>query len=123
MQMPIRQKKTISSDPGKGLGVNGDGTRELGAVVETVRVTSTVVVEDVKLTVEGLKLQLLCGGRLEHIEGDRAAEPVNPLWAVNVSVVDPDCPGLPTLSAIGLALIVNVAGGVTVSVSVAEVAE
>ena len=109
----------ISGDPRHGLGVRrrADGTRELGAVVATVRVTSTVVVEEVKLTVDGLKLQLLSDGKLEHIEGVRAAEPVKPFCAVNVSVVDPDCPGALTLTTIGLALIVNVGVPVTVSVS------
>jgi hypothetical protein len=97
-----------------------DGTRELGAVVAIVRVTGTVVVEEVKLTVEGLKLQVLSGGKLEHTEDDRAAEPVKLLCAANVSVVDPDCPGLETLITVGFALIMK---GMTVSVSVPEETE
>jgi hypothetical protein len=55
-----------------------DGTAELEALVAMVRVTGTVVFDEVKLTLVGLKLQLLCGGRDEHIDGDKVAEPVNP---------------------------------------------
>jgi hypothetical protein len=39
------------------------GTTEVEAVVAIVRVTGTVVVEDVKSTLVGLKLQALSGGK------------------------------------------------------------
>jgi hypothetical protein len=63
---------------------------ELEAVVAIVRVTGTVVVEDVKLTLAGLKVQLLFDGRFEHIDGVSVVEPVKPACAVKVRVVDPD---------------------------------
>jgi hypothetical protein len=47
-------------------------------VVVIVRVTGTVVVDAVKVTVEGLKLQLLFGGKFEHTDGERVAVPVRP---------------------------------------------
>jgi len=84
---------------------------ELEAAVVIVRVTGTVVVEDVKVTLPGLKLQLLLDGKFEHIDGESVAEPVNPFCAANVRVVDPDCPGLATLIVVGFAVIVNVGGG------------
>jgi hypothetical protein len=87
------------------------GMAELEAVVVIVRVTGTVVVEDVKVTLAGLKLQLLFTGRFEHIDGESVAEPVKPFCAANVRVVDPDCPGLATLILVGFAVIVNVGGG------------
>ena len=48
------------------------------AVVVTVRVTGTVVVEEVKLMLAGLKLQALPAGKLEHIDGVSVVDPVNP---------------------------------------------
>lgn len=72
-----------------------------------VRVTGTLV-EDVNATVAGLKLQLLFGGKFEHIVGVRVADPVKPFCAANVRVVDPDCPGLETLIAVGFTDIANV---------------
>jgi hypothetical protein len=122
MQRPSSQRTAIWRDACHGPGVTrrADGTRVLGAVVAIVRVTGTVVVEDVRLTIEGLKLQVLPNGKLEHIDGDSAAEPVKPFCPANVSVVDPDCPGPPTLTTIGLALIMNPGVAMTVSVSVAE---
>jgi hypothetical protein len=66
-----------------------------------------VVVEDVKVTLAGLKLHLLSEGKFEHIDGKSVAEPVKPFCAVNVRVVDPDCPGLATLIVNGLAVMVN----------------
>ena len=64
--------------------------------------------EEARETVPGLKLQLLSGGKLEHIVAESVAEPVNPFCAVNVNVADPDCPGLDILIAAGLAVIENV---------------
>jgi len=68
----------------RGIGSHGPGARcrvepttEPGAVVVIVRVTGTVVVDEVNVTVEGLKLQLLSDRRLEHIDGKSMAEPVN----------------------------------------------
>jgi hypothetical protein len=83
----------------------------LEAVVVIVRVTAVLVMEDVKVTLAGLKLQLLFDGKFEHIDGESVAEPVKPFCAMNVRIVDPDCPGLAILTAVGLALIVNVMGG------------
>ncbi len=88
-----------------------EDARELVAVVAIVKVTGTVVVEDVRVTLAGLKLQLLFGGKFEHIDAESVAEPVKPFCATNVRVVDPDRPGLATLIAIGFAVIVNVGGG------------
>ncbi len=98
-EMPITKTTAICRDPGHGLGVRrfAKDAWELGAVVVTVRVTGTLVVEEANVTVAGLKLQLLLGGKFEHIVGERVAEPVKPFCAANVSVVDPDCPGLATL--------------------------
>ena len=103
----------------RGIKYRVDGVSKLGAVVFTVIVTG-VVVEEVKLTVAGLKLQLLSGGKFKHMDGESVAEPVRPFCSVNVSTVDPDWPGLATFSVIGLAVIVNVGGGTTVSVIVPE---
>jgi hypothetical protein len=37
-----------------------------------------VAVEDVKLKFAGLKLQLVFGGRNEHVEDESVVDPVNP---------------------------------------------
>jgi hypothetical protein len=71
--------------------------------VLTVIVTGTVVAEEVKATIDGLKLQALSDGKLEHIDEVRSAEPVSPFCAEKVSVVDPDCPGLVTTIIAGFA--------------------
>jgi hypothetical protein len=76
--------------------------------VVIVSVTGAVDAEGVNVTVAGLKMQMLFGGRFEHIDGERVTEPVKPFFAANVSVVDPDCPGLAMLIAVGLAAIANV---------------
>jgi hypothetical protein len=90
-------------DPGTGRLIAR--ARELEAVVVTVRVTVAVVVDEVNVRVEGLKLQLLCGGRYRHSEGESVAEPAKPFCATNVSTVDPDCPGLAIAISVGLAVI------------------
>ena len=79
-EMPITKTTAICRDPGHGLGVRrfAKDAWELGAVVVTVRVTGTLVVEEANVTVAGLKLQLLLGGKFEHIVGERVAEPVKP---------------------------------------------
>jgi len=97
-----------------------NGATELEAVVVIVRATGTVVVEDVKLTLAGLKLQAVFGGKLEHIDGESVAEPVKVFCAANVSVVDPDCPGLVTLTVIGLAVMVNVGAEAMMSIELAD---
>jgi|HubBroStandDraft_5_1064220.scaffolds.fasta_scaffold205192_1 hypothetical protein len=81
---------------------------ELGAVVVIVSVIGTAVVEEVKVTDAGLKLQVLFGGKFEHMVGERSVEPVKPFAAVKVSVANPDCPGLIMLIADGLAVMTNV---------------
>jgi len=43
-----------------------------------VRVTGTVVVDDVNVTIAGLKVQMLSGGKLEHVEEERVVEPDSP---------------------------------------------
>lgn len=88
-----------------------EGIAELSAVVLIVRVTKTFVTNDVNVTLAGLKLQVLCGGRFEHADGDNVVDPVNPACAVNVKVVDPDCPGLGTVIARGFAVIPKVGVG------------
>lgn len=78
------------------------------ALVVTVSVTGTLLVEELNVTLEGLKLQLLSGGKPRQIEGDSAKLSVRPFWGANVSVVEPDCPGLGMLIVVGLAATVNV---------------
>lgn len=70
--------------------------------------TTGTVVDEAKFTRVGLKLQLLIGGRFEHIDDISVAVPVNPVCAVKVSVVAPDCPGLEMVIVVGLALMENV---------------
>lgn len=52
--------------------------RELDPVVVMVNVTGTLVVDGVKFTVAGLKLQVLCGGKFVHMAELRVVDPVNP---------------------------------------------
>jgi hypothetical protein len=91
----------------------------LGAVVLMVKVTGTFMVEELSVTVEVLKVQVLLGGKFEHNEDESAAEPVNPFCAVNMRIVDPDCPWLATVIAVGLALIENVGGAAPILITVA----
>lgn len=104
---------TRPNDPGAKR--HHDGPVELAAVVLIVNVTGTVVVDELNATVDGLKLQVLCGGRFVHMDGMSVADPVMPFCAVNVSVVEPDCPGLVTVIAGELSVIVNVGAAVTIS--------
>ena len=83
-------------------------TEALAAVVVIIRFTGTVVVEEVNVTVAGLKAQLPFGGKFEHIEDKSETEPEKPFCALKVRVVDPDCPGLATLIVVGFAVIVKV---------------
>jgi len=76
-------------------------------VVVIVRVTGTVAVDEVKVNVAGLKLQLLFGGKPEHIEGVSWAEPVNPFCGASVRTDDPDCPGAAMSICIGFAAMVK----------------
>ena len=73
----------------------------------TVSLTVTLLVDEVKATVEGLKLQVLCGGKFAHKLGVRVVEPVKPVCAVKVSDVEPDCPGLATTMVVGFAAMAN----------------
>lgn len=86
----------------------------------TVRVTGTVVVDEFRVTVAGLKLQLLSGGKFEHIDGESVAEPVNPPCPLNVSIVEPDCPGVDTVIVDGFAVSVKAEFTATVSVTAAD---
>ena len=63
----------------------------------------TLGVDEVNVRVGELKEQLLFGGRNEQFAGERLAVPVKPFCAVNVRTVDPDCPGLAIIMAVGLA--------------------
>ena len=92
-------------------GKNGgpEGVKPLAACVLTVNVTATAVTHAPKATVEGLNVQVLSEGKLVQRLDVSAAEPVKPLCAVNVSVVDPDCPGLVTKIVVGFAAIANAA--------------
>lgn len=82
----------------------GDEAADPDPVVMIVKVTGTVVVDEVNVTVEGLKLQMLFGGKLEHIDDVSVPVPVKPFCAENVSTVDPDCPGLAMLIVAGFAV-------------------
>jgi hypothetical protein len=65
-----------------------------GAIVETLSETFTEVwLVAFNVTEDALKLQLLSDGKPEHMEGARLIVPVNPLCAINVSMVDPEPPG------------------------------
>jgi hypothetical protein len=116
---PIPLTTKIAATPlgdSHGAGIRRrSGYPSADPVVVMVSVTGTVVCEAVNATVAGLKLQLLCGGRLEHVEEESVAEPMNPLCALKVNTVDPDCPGLATLITVGLAPIVN-GGGLKVAI-------
>ena len=108
MQMPTAIMTGTSPDWLHSISAGPAEAAELEPVVEIVSVTGTVVVAEVKVTVAGLKLQLLFGGKLEHIVGESVAEPANPFCGANVILVDPDCPALAMLIDVGLAVIVKV---------------
>ena len=84
-----------------------DDTCDVGAVVVMVRITGTAELVGPRFTVDGLKLQELPGGRFEQIEGPKEAEPVKPFCAVNVRVVEPDCPAVAILTTAGFAVMPN----------------
>jgi ABC-type sulfate transport system permease subunit len=79
-----------------------------------------VVVPFVARLICPLMLQLVSNGKPEHV-GATVTLPLllNPFCAVNVRVVDPDCPGAATLTVVGFAVTVNVGAGVTLSATVA----
>lgn len=54
-------------------------------------------------------------------DDERPPEPVRPPWLVKVNVVDADWPGAEIVTDVGLAVIVNVGPGVTVSPIAEEV--
>ena len=68
-----------------------DVARVVGASVLIVSVTGTGA-DELSATELGAKLQLASGGRLEHMDGDKALDPMNPVCPVRVSIVVPDCP-------------------------------
>ena len=103
--------RALTHDPGSKR--RAKGPRPLAAWVLTVSVTGTVVIDDVKATVEGLKLQALSEGRCEHKLGVSAVEPAKPFCAVNVSIVEPDWPGLVITMVVGFAAIANPAPKIT----------
>ena len=82
-----------------------------GAVVVTKSVTDEVP-SPVNAMFGGLKLQFDSGGKPEHIDGVRRAEPLKPLSEANFRIVDPDCPGGVMLIVVGFAVTVNVGGGI-----------
>jgi len=82
----------------------GEATGRLGTDRQRHR---HIGLDDVKATVEGLKLQTLSEGRCEHKLGVSAVEPAKPFCAVNVSIVDPDWPGLVITMVVGFAAIAN----------------
>jgi hypothetical protein len=60
-----------------------------------------------KLIVEGLKLHVDSAGRPEQFADAKLTEPLKLFSDVNVSVVDPDCPGALIVIVVGLAASVN----------------
>lgn len=72
-------------------------------------------------TLVGLKLQFDSDGNNEHPAETVKLMPARPFCDVNVSTVDPVCPGALTLIAVGFAVTVNVGGGVTVSAIAGDV--
>jgi hypothetical protein len=92
--------------PARGGEYRAEGKTALAAVVLIVSTTGTA---GPKLTRAGLKLQLVNGGRVEHIDETSAVVPVNPVCGVNVSTVSPDTPGLGIVIVVGIALMEKVA--------------
>jgi hypothetical protein len=78
------------------------------------------MVVDVTMLV-GLKLQFDSDGNREHPAETVKLVPASPFWDVNVSTVDPVCPGALTLIAVGFAVTINVGGGFTISVMAGDV--
>ena len=84
-------------------------------VLGTMRERAVVIIVSVicwvpfaaKLTVAGLKLQLDCAGKPEQFADERVTEPLKLLDEVNVSVVEPDCPGAGIVIVVGFAISVN----------------
>ena len=89
------------------------GATAEGAVVLNVSVAVTEPFAGI--VTEAPELQLDSDGRPVHV-GATVTAPllVNPFCDVNVSVVEPDCPGAVTGTVVGFAEIVNVGVGVTV---------
>ena len=78
-QTPIRQPTTIPPIGQSPKGRRGvKNATELLPLVVMAKVTGTLAVDEVNAMIVGLKLQVLCGGKLEHTEGESVAEPVNP---------------------------------------------
>lgn len=81
-----------------------------GAVVAIERVAIEVPLLS-NVILDGLKLQLDSGGKPEHIEGERTAEPLKPLTEAKFRTVDPECPGAVMSIVVGFAATVNVGDG------------
>src|SRR5208282_5900478 len=117
MQKAQAQTKAI---PAVHMCTSGENFRapaasDPAAVVVTVIITDMVVCEALKLSIGGLKLHVLAGGRFKQPAGDSVVEPASPPCSLNVSVMEPDWPGPGTTMVVEAAAIVRVA---TVSVSV-----
>ena len=72
------------------------------------------VVVPLRVTEAGEKLQLLSDGNPVQEVGAKLSVPVNPFMAVNVSVVEPEPPGLETMIVSGFAAMVKSGAAVTV---------
>jgi hypothetical protein len=72
-----------------------------------VSVTGIAVVDELKFNIGGVKLQVLCAGKLKHMEGESWKLPVSPFCAEKVSVVEPDCPGVAMLIVVGFAVMLK----------------
>ena len=104
MALPaLHQPKGVGRPPVPGITADA-------AVVATVSIVVAVPFA-ARVIVAGLKLQLDSLGMLEQSAGESVTAPLllKPFSAVNVSVVEPDCPGAVTGMVAGFAATVNVA--------------
>jgi hypothetical protein len=117
--MHSRQQTAVAPAAVLQLGIVGlrfvIGATPDSAVVMIVNVVVAVPFAAM-LIVVGLKLQLDSDGNPEQSADVSVMLPLllNPFSAVNVSTVDPDCPGAMTGIVVGFAATVNVGVGVTV---------
>jgi hypothetical protein len=81
-----------------------------------VSVVIPEVVVPLRVRELGEKLQLLSDGNPVQEVGAKLSVPVNPFMAVNVSVVEPELPGLATMIVCGFATTPKSGPGVTVSI-------
>lgn len=96
------QSKRDGRSPVAGIAADAE-------VVATVSVVS-IVPFAVRVIVEGLKLQVDSEGMSEQSDEESVTDPLllKPFAAVNVSVVEPDCPGAAMVMVVGFAVNVNV---------------